>query len=168
MTIRLIMLFACFLLGAAIPNSGDNTGANSDLPKRNDQEQVSRDRVSSLFESYDRQMSEEQVRERLDSLALYLKSASSFRAYIVSYAGRKACRGEALTRARFVRDYLSKIRGIRSQRVRLIDGGFQEEWTVQLWTGAEGALRPTPIPTVKRSEVQITGNCKSKSFQVKR
>ena len=55
-------------------------------------------------------MSDEQVRERLDSLALYLKGAPSFRAYIVSYAGRKACRGEALMRARFVRDYLSKIR----------------------------------------------------------
>ena len=168
MTIRIIILLTCFLLGTAIPKDGDNRSRKSGPLKRNDQAQtVSRDRVSTLFESYDQHMSDEQVRERLDALALYLKGAPSFRAYIVSYAGRKACHGEALMRARLVRDYLSKSKSINSQRIRMIDGGFQEEWSVQLWTGADGTLRPTPMPTLKRREVKIIGNCNRRVLSVK-
>ena len=88
--------------------------------------------MSAIFESYDKSMSDKQVRERLDALGLQLKAAPTFRAYIVSYGGRSSCPGEAKRRAQLAKDYLSKLKGISRQRIRTIDGGFKEEWTVEL------------------------------------
>ena len=51
MTIRIIILFTCFLLGATILKSGDNRSAKSSPPKRSNQAQtVSFDRVSTILE----------------------------------------------------------------------------------------------------------------------
>jgi hypothetical protein len=120
------------------------------------------DRVSSPFESYDQSMSNKQVKDRLDALALYLKQNRSFRAYIVSYGGRQSCHREAPMRAEFAREYLIRVNSADASRIRTIDGGYRVEWTVELWIGAKGALAPTPLPTVKRRQVKINRKCKPK------
>lgn len=172
MRIRILVLAVCVLLGIATIESGDSGKIrrhSSNSAKGDDIEQVpEQDRVSGIFESYDASMSEKQVKERLDALGLYLKNAPSFRAYIVSYGGRRSCRGEALMRAQRAKNYLSKVKGINRQRINTMDAGFQEEWTVELWTTAEGAFAPTPMPTADRRDVQIIRNCKLNTFRRKK
>jgi hypothetical protein len=53
-----------------------------------------------LFETYDQETNKKHVEERLDAFAEFLKDNPTFGAYIISYAGRRACRGEALQRAK--------------------------------------------------------------------
>lgn len=167
MRTKVSVVFAYVLLsGAAITSvSGRNNRVYDlmDLREINESQVSSHDQVSTIFESYDTSMSSTQVKDRLDALGLYMKEAPSFLAYIISYGGRRSCPGEALMRAQFAKDYLSKLKGINPQRIRILDGGFQDQWTVELWTGAKGAFAPTPMPTVDRRKVHIIRNCKLKS-----
>lgn len=123
---------------------------------------------ASIFEAYDETKSMKQRFERLDAFALYLKAAPSFRAYVISYGGWRSCRGEALRRARFAKDYLSKVKGIDLKRITAIDGGYLDQWAVYLWFGAQGESPPTPLPTVDRRDVKITKNCTSEISSRKR
>src|SRR2546427_10375489 len=59
---------------------------------------ASPDEICHLFEMYDRGTDAKGVRERLANLALFLKTNPAFQGYIVSYAGLRSCRGEALKR----------------------------------------------------------------------
>ena len=172
MWIKILVLAGCVLLSTAtieLDDSGKAIGNSPNSAKGSYVQQVpERDRVSAIFESYDKSMSEKQVKERLDALGLYLKDASSFRAYIVSYGGRRSCPGEALIRAQLAKNYLSKLKGINRKRIRTMDAGFQEEWTVELWTTAEGAFAPTPLPTVNRRDVQRIKSCNPQGSKHKR
>src|SRR6266850_1450032 len=137
------------------PKAGTDT---EHLPIVGSQENTS---GASIFEAYDETKSMKQAFERLDGFALYLKAAPSFRAYVISYGGRRSCLGEALKRARFAKDYLSKVKGIDQKRITGIDGGYRDQWAVYLWVGARGEAPPTPMPTVYRRDVKITKNCAS-------
>jgi hypothetical protein len=106
--------------------------------------------------------------ERLDGLALYLKENGTFRAYIISYGGRRSCRGEALWRARFAKEYLSNVKNIDRKRITEIDGGYRDKWAVYLWVGAQGEAPLTPLPTVDRRDVKTTKNCTSETSSRKR
>lgn len=118
------------------------------------------DEVHILFEVYQRGSDEKAVRERLDALALFLKDNPSFGAHIVSYAGRRSCRGKALRRAKIARDYLIRKRKIERDRITLIDGGYRQEWAVQLWYAPANAKDPVPITeTIDKDRVQTTKNC---------
>src|SRR5690349_19831364 len=114
------------------------------------------DQEVSKFEEYRKGMNQKQITERLDALALYLKENPKFRAYLVSYAGRVACPGEAKKRVQLARDYLVRVKGANHDRITLVDAGYQDEWTIELWTGFRA---PTAMPTINRSEVRILRRC---------
>jgi hypothetical protein len=172
MRINIFVLAGCVLLSIAVISSGDSRKSrrhsSNNSERSDDQQLLERDRVSAIFESYDKSMSDKQVTERLDALGLQLEAAPTFRAYIVSYGGRRSCPGEALRRAQLAKDYLLRLKGISRQRIRTMDGGFKEEWTVELWTTAEGALPPTPMPTIERRDVRALRNCNPRSSKDKR
>jgi hypothetical protein len=96
-----------------------------------------------LFETYDQETNKKDVEERLDAFAEFLKDNPTFGAYIISYAGRRACRGEALQRAKTAKAYLVAKGKIQHRRVKIIDGGYRESWAVQLWN-APSALKRLP------------------------
>jgi hypothetical protein len=60
-----------------------------------------------------------------------------------------SARREALKRARFAKDYLSKIKGVDQKRITEIDGGYRDQWAVYLWVGAQGEAPPIPMPTIE-------------------
>jgi hypothetical protein len=99
-----------------------------------------------LFETYDQETNKKDVEERLDAFAEFLKDNSTFGAYIISYAGRRACRGEALQRAKTAKAYLVAKGKIQHRRVKIIDGGYRESWAVQLWNAPVSA-KETPAIT---------------------
>ncbi len=93
---------------------------------------------------------------RLDNYAIQLQNDPTARGVIIAYGGRRGRRGEALARGNRARDYLVNTRGIDASRIEVIDGGYREELTVQLYTVPAGAPAPTVEATVQESEVQFT------------
>ena len=118
------------------------------------------DQICTLFEMYNGGTDVKGVKERLDGFALFLKLNPAFTGYIVSYAGRRACRDEALKRARLAKTQLTTKEKTGSRRISIIDGGYREKWEVELWYAPSAAKdRPAITETIDRRKVQIIKNC---------
>jgi hypothetical protein len=155
---KTIIVFVFAMLTTFMPTKGRNHTRHLPLV-------ISQGNTSgvSIFEAYDESKSMKQRFERLDAFALYLKEAPSFRAYVISYGGRRSCREEALKRAQFAQEYLYKVKGIDQELITTLDGGYLDQWAVYLWVGGRGDSPPRPLPTVDRSKVHIIRNCKLKT-----
>jgi hypothetical protein len=92
---------------------------------------------------------------RLDNIAIYLQQKPEMKGYIIAYAGRRARVGEAQARADCAKNYLVNERGIQSERVVTMDGGYREKPMVELYLLPRGVSAPTATPTVDPSKVQI-------------
>ena len=114
------------------------------------------------FDSYGA-ISWELEKARLDNFAIALQHDSDSIGYIIVYAGRRACVGEAKERALRAKKYVVETRGIQASRIKWIDGGYREELTVILQPAPRGDPELTASPTLKPREVQIIKNCKPKS-----
>lgn len=91
---------------------------------------------------------------RLDNLAIELQNDPSTRAYIIAYGGRMSPLGQVeklMTRAR---DYMVTRRGIDASRLVIVNGGFREADSVELWVVPSGAAPPQPTPTVQAGEIK--------------
>ena len=116
---------------------------------------------SDQFDSYGT-ITWELEQAHLDNFAITLQNDPELIGYIIVYAGRRACAGEAKDRALRATKYLVESRGIQASRIKWIDGGYREELTVILQPAPRGASELTASPTLKPSEVQIITNCKPK------
>lgn len=90
---------------------------------------------------------------RLDNLAIELQNSPQASATIIVYGGRRSPVGTAQRRGDRARDYLVTERGIDSGRITVVDGGFREDLTTELWVVPAGAQQPAAEPTVDASEV---------------
>jgi hypothetical protein len=90
---------------------------------------------------------------RLDNLAVELQNDPSTRGYIVAYGGRMSPLGQVEKLMSRSRDYLTTQRGIDASRIVVVNGGFREEDSVELWIVPSGATAPKPTPTVQAGEV---------------
>ena len=91
---------------------------------------------------------------RLDNLAVELQNDPSTTGYIIAYGGRTSPIGQVerlMTRAR---DYLTKQRGIDESRLVIVNGGFREYDSVELWIVPSGAAPPRATPTVQAGDVK--------------
>jgi hypothetical protein len=61
--------------------------------------------------------------------------------------------GNALNRAKEIPLYLKMAYKVPSNRVVLIDGGFQKTFGLEIWSVPEGAEIPQATPTVERKDV---------------
>lgn len=90
---------------------------------------------------------------RLDNLAVELQNDPSTRAYVLAYGGRMSPYGQVEKLMSRSRDYLITQRGIDASRIVVVNGGFREEDSVELWIVPSGAAAPTPTPTVQAGDV---------------
>ena len=90
---------------------------------------------------------------RLDNLAVELQNDPSTRGYILAYGGRMSPVGQVNKLMSRARDYLVTQRGIDASRLVVVNGGFREEDSVELWIVPSGAAAPLPTPTVQAGEV---------------
>lgn len=91
---------------------------------------------------------------RLDNLAVELQNDPATRAYIIAYGGRMSPVGQVeklMTRAR---EYLVTERGISASRLSVVNGGYREEDSVELWVVPSGAPAPQATPTVQAGEIK--------------
>ena len=99
---------------------------------------------------------------RLDALANALKVDSHSVCYILTYAGQNACIWEAEWRATRAKKYLVEKHEIDSDRVIIMDGGFRQNFTTELFISPRNACGPLPSPTLGTDDAQIRGQCSDK------
>ena len=99
----------------------------------------------------------EDEQARLDNFAINLGKSPLAKGYIVFYGGRLfrgrlPKRGEAAARAARMKPYLVKTRNVPANRVVVIDGGYAEEWLVELWIMPPG-VSPSTLFARPASEI---------------
>jgi len=114
------------------------------------------------------QISDEDEMARLDFFSIELKNPDLV-AYVVYYGGRctPSCefdyprcrphyprRGEAEKRVARIKPYLINTRGIDEDRIFVVNGGFRESWTAELWLVPKGAPPPPLTPTTNAKDIQ--------------
>jgi hypothetical protein len=120
---------------------------------------------------------EEDEMARLDNFAIQLQANPDFVGYVVFYGGRcySSCRydyprhrpryprrGEAQARADRIKPYLVSTRGIETDRIVVLNGGFRESWTAELWIVPKGPPPPPLTPTVKASDIEYRSGTPTK------
>jgi len=161
MTLSSALPFACIMVISSLPTVSHDFYRLGFLLSTSHIRHENNDDLHIIVEKYNRTNDRQQKRERLDALALYLKADPTFRAYIMSYGGRRSCRGEASLRAQSAKKYLTKVRGIDGQRVIILDGGHLEEWSVELLVGPQSAPAPLLHSSLSPNQVRISRKCKS-------
>jgi hypothetical protein len=94
------------------------------------------------------------VKARLDNLAIELQNAPTSQAYIIVYSGRRSRAGQADRLAARAKDYMTKERGIDSSRLVVINGGYRESDYFELWLVPQGAEPPQVSPTLQPGDAQ--------------
>ena len=108
---------------------------------------------------------------RLDNFAIQLQNEPTMKGVMIFYGGRRfrgrlPKRGEAAARAARLKPYLVERRGISSERVSVIDGGYAEVFHVELWIIPPGATTPSPNPTVPAKEIKFgKGKATARQFR---
>ena len=93
---------------------------------------------------------------RLDNLAVELQNDQSATVYVIAYGGRTGPIGQADHLGVRAKEYLVTRRGIDAPRIMVLNGGFREEDSVELWIVPSGAKPPQPTPTVRAGDVRRT------------
>ena len=97
----------------------------------------------------------EQDKPRIDRFANEMKENNTAEAYIIAYGGLVSYKNEARTRLNCTRNYLITVHGISRSRLKLFDGGYRNEVTVQMFLVNPDDPKPTPYATVNREAVRI-------------
>lgn len=91
---------------------------------------------------------------RLDNLAVELQNDPATIGYVIAYGGRTSPIGQTARLMTRARDYLINERAIDGSRIVIINGGFRETDSVELWIVPRGATPPRATPTVQAGEVK--------------
>jgi hypothetical protein len=92
----------------------------------------------------------------LDSLDNKLREEPESVAHVIVYGGRRGDRrGETQARIACIKDYMLNRRGVRPDRIVMVNGGYREESTVELWLVSRGERGPSATPTINSKEVRF-------------
>jgi hypothetical protein len=103
----------------------------------------------------------EDLKARLDNLAIYLQQQPELQGHIITYGGRIGMSNEAGAYAAAIKDYLVNTRGMDASRIVITDGGFREKLSGELWLTKPGAPSPSPTPSVDPKYVTRRGVIKT-------
>src|SRR4030095_6094287 len=98
--------------------------------------------------------SNDDLKARLDNLAVELQNDPTTTTHIFAYGGRTSPGGQADRLLKRAKDYLVSQRGIDTARIILANGGYREEDCVEVWIVPRGARPPQPTPTVQPGDVK--------------
>jgi len=111
------------------------------------------------------EISQKAEQQRLKNFVFQLRESPGQIAVIAAYGGEKTCPGEAELRAARVRQFLLR-KGIAAQRIRVVDAGYQRQWTISLFIGVPD-FPPITSETLNRyggyldsRQVKILSSCK--------
>ncbi|MBV9956970.1 MAG: hypothetical protein JO360_01060 [Acidobacteria bacterium] len=109
--------------------------------------------LSRKFDQYG-ELSFNDEKARLDNFAIELQNNPGAQGYIIAYGGRRGHHGEVDARLERIRNYLLNRRGLAPEFTVTLDGGYREEFTIELYIVPRGFDTPTPTPTVSPNEVE--------------
>lgn len=96
---------------------------------------------------------------RLDNFGIQISNMTepdrNWRGYIIVYAGRRSNRGEAQFKADCYKNYLVRVRKIAPGSLFAVDGGFRDEFEVNLYIGRADEYPPVLVPTVSPKKAQV-------------
>jgi hypothetical protein len=98
---------------------------------------------------------------RLDNIVVEQKKHPGSVIFLMVYAARHGCRGQAQTHALRARRYVIKKHGIAPEQIVWLDGGYRERLLVVTWILPWEYPPPTPTGTIPKAEVKLR-DCKSK------
>jgi hypothetical protein len=120
------------------------------------------------------ELSCEDILSRSDNLSNEVNANPTSIAYIIFYEGKHSQyfynkktkksdsklvsprRGEARNKAAsIILDYLTRQRKLPKQKLVLIDGGYRENYGVELWIARTGVEQPKPVPTLEEKDVKF-------------
>lgn len=104
----------------------------------------------------------------LDEFAIKLKAGPDMEAVIIAYGGRRSYLHEAQARLKRVKEFLTSKHSVAGARIIIVDGGYREESTVELFVKRREAGMPIALPTVCPIEVQIIEEKTKSSSRQKR
>lgn len=104
-------------------------------------------------------------KSRLGNFGIQLLNDPEAQGYIIYYEGRRypSCynprprfprRGEAEVRVARMKPYLVNVVNIDQKRIVVINGGYRDEWTAELWIVTKGGSPPTPTPTLEATNIK--------------
>ena len=108
---------------------------------------------------------------RLDNLTIQLQNEPAAKGIMIFYGGRRfrgrlPKQGEAAARAARMKPYLVERRGVPGDRIVVIDGGYKEEFRVELWVIPAEAPAPAPSPTVQAKDIKFQkGKATARQFR---
>lgn len=102
---------------------------------------------------------------RLDNFVIELQNDPTAQAYLIAYLGRKSRPDDGRKALNKAKDYLTKSRGLAADRLVVIEGGYREQPTMELWLVPSGAPRPQATPTLRPDEVKPAKPVKPKSVK---
>lgn len=97
----------------------------------------------------------EEAMARMDAYAIQLQNEPNSIGVIIVYGGQQGMRGEAQAWGKCFKDYMINRRGLDAGRIVLLDGGYRESPTVEMWLSGGKAYMPTPSPTVDAKKVKF-------------
>jgi len=102
-------------------------------------------------------------KSRLDNISIVWREQPRSVIYLIVYAGKSACVGEAKARGIRAKNYLIK-RYVPANNIVWIDGGWKDEVTTEVWLWPPGVEKPSIFPefNLKASEVKLEKGCKIK------
>ncbi|MDX6614330.1 MAG: hypothetical protein QOD75_3516 [Blastocatellia bacterium] len=91
---------------------------------------------------------------RFDNLTIELQNAPDDQAFIIVYSGSRSRAGQAERLGQRTMNYLVTERGMDSRRVTIINGGYRETDSFEIWLCPPGAQPPPATPTVQPGDVR--------------
>ena len=134
--------------GSGEPSCRQTTQAATTVPPTERRTIVGREFDTCCSCSYD------DLKARLDNLAVELQNDPTTTTYVIAYGGRTSPIGQADRLLARARNYLVTERVINASRIILVNGGFREEDCVEIWIVPRGATPPQSSPTVQPGDVR--------------
>ena len=97
----------------------------------------------------------ESAMAHLDQFALEMQNNSHMIGVLIVYGGQRRRRGEAQAWSGCLKSYLVSRRGLERNRIVMINGGYREDLTVELWETVDRKHIPDPKPQVKPKDVRF-------------
>lgn len=111
------------------------------------------DTKSRLFDSFSGSKWEDAM-ARMDNYAIALQNEPTSVGVIVVYGGQYGRRGEPQAWGKCLKDYMINRRGISADRIVLLNGGYRESLTAEMWLAVSKEYVPTLSPTVDAKKVK--------------
>lgn len=90
----------------------------------------------------------------LDLLSVTLQNEPDSTGYIFVYGARRGYHNDVAKRIKCIKEYLLQRRGIPPASLKVINGGYREHVTIEVWVAPSGSTAPVPTPTTKPGAVK--------------